>query len=180
MEAQHPGLSAAACSRCPCLLCTSPHSVHAAFIFLQDAGAIAGLEVLRIINEPTAAAIAYGLDKKTKGAKHSEHNVLIFGELRSLSGAHRVESQGAGGSAACLPRSASSPRSAQQRLIHPGPCLPLVGLQIWAAAPLMCPCCPSMRASSRCAALRCTAAPAVLAFGPGPKDREAGLQMPSS
>ena len=29
---------------------------------------IAGLEVLRIINEPTAAAIAYGLDKKTKGA----------------------------------------------------------------------------------------------------------------
>jgi hypothetical protein len=34
---------------------------------LQDAGMIAGLEVLRIINEPTAAAIAYGLDKKTKG-----------------------------------------------------------------------------------------------------------------
>ena len=33
----------------------------------QDAGMIAGLEVLRIINEPTAAAIAYGLDKKTKG-----------------------------------------------------------------------------------------------------------------
>ena len=30
---------------------------------LQDAGVIAGLEVLRIINEPTAAAIAYGLDK---------------------------------------------------------------------------------------------------------------------
>ena len=29
----------------------------------QDAGTIAGLEVLRIINEPTAAAIAYGLDK---------------------------------------------------------------------------------------------------------------------
>ena len=47
--------------------------------YCQDAGAIAGLEVLRIINEPTAAAIAYGLDKKTKGAKHSEHNVLIFG-----------------------------------------------------------------------------------------------------
>lgn len=40
----------------------------------KDAGAIAGLEVLRIINEPTAAAIAYGLDKKGKG----EHNVLIF------------------------------------------------------------------------------------------------------
>jgi heat shock 70kDa protein 1/2/6/8 len=39
----------------------------------KDAGAIAGLNVLRIINEPTAAAIAYGLDKK--GA---ERNVLIF------------------------------------------------------------------------------------------------------
>ena len=40
----------------------------------KDAGAIAGLNVLRIINEPTAAAIAYGLDKKGKG----ERNVLIF------------------------------------------------------------------------------------------------------
>ena len=33
----------------------------------KDAGRIAGLEVLRIINEPTAAALAYGLDKKTTG-----------------------------------------------------------------------------------------------------------------
>jgi molecular chaperone DnaK len=33
----------------------------------KDAGKIAGLEVLRIINEPTAAALAYGLDKKTTG-----------------------------------------------------------------------------------------------------------------
>jgi len=41
----------------------------------KDAGVIAGLNVLRIINEPTAAAIAYGLDKK-KGA--AECNVLIF------------------------------------------------------------------------------------------------------
>merc|ERR1712004_346219 len=41
----------------------------------KDAGVIAGLNVLRIINEPTAAAIAYGLDKK-KGEKES--NVLIF------------------------------------------------------------------------------------------------------
>lgn len=40
----------------------------------KDAGSIAGLNVLRIINEPTAAAIAYGLDKKGKGEK----NVLIF------------------------------------------------------------------------------------------------------
>merc|ERR1711884_252567 len=41
----------------------------------KDAGVIAGLNVLRIINEPTAAAIAYGLDKK-KGA--GEKNILIF------------------------------------------------------------------------------------------------------
>src|SRR5882757_7245484 len=40
----------------------------------KDAGAIAGLNVMRIINEPTAAAIAYGLDKKVSG----ERNVLIF------------------------------------------------------------------------------------------------------
>src|ERR1700721_1013534 len=33
----------------------------------KDAGAIAGLEVLRIINEPTAAALAYGLEKKGQG-----------------------------------------------------------------------------------------------------------------
>jgi len=40
----------------------------------KDAGTIAGLNVLRIINEPTAAAIAYGLDKKGAG----EMNVLIY------------------------------------------------------------------------------------------------------
>merc|ERR1711871_1219012 len=40
----------------------------------KDAGTIAGLNVMRIINEPTAAAIAYGLDKKASG----ERNVLIF------------------------------------------------------------------------------------------------------
>lgn len=39
----------------------------------KDAGAIAGLNVLRIINEPTAAAIAYGLDKKSEVAR----NILI-------------------------------------------------------------------------------------------------------
>ena len=37
------------------------------------AGVIAGLNVVRIINEPTAAAIAYGLDKKG-----SEQNILVF------------------------------------------------------------------------------------------------------
>ncbi|CCF51027.1 hypothetical protein NDA18_006015 [Ustilago nuda] len=40
----------------------------------KDAGAIAGLDVLRIINEPTAAAIAYGLDSKSS----TEKNVLIY------------------------------------------------------------------------------------------------------
>merc|ERR1712158_6765 len=40
----------------------------------KDAGTIAGMNILRIINEPTAAAIAYGLDKKSDGEK----NILIF------------------------------------------------------------------------------------------------------
>jgi heat shock 70kDa protein 1/2/6/8 len=40
----------------------------------KDAGTIAGLEVLRIINEPTAASIAYGLDKQ----KEEEKNILVF------------------------------------------------------------------------------------------------------
>merc|ERR1719324_2041820 len=40
----------------------------------KDAGAICGLNVLRIINEPTAAALAYGLDSKEKGAK----TVLVY------------------------------------------------------------------------------------------------------
>lgn len=53
----------------------------------KDAGAIAGLNVLRIINEPTAAALAYGLDKKEKEGggrgeggkeKEKEINALIF------------------------------------------------------------------------------------------------------
>ncbi|MEM3373643.1 MAG: Hsp70 family protein, partial [Candidatus Woesearchaeota archaeon] len=39
----------------------------------KDAGEIAGLEVVRIINEPTAAALAYGLDKSDK-----EHKILVF------------------------------------------------------------------------------------------------------
>lgn len=43
----------------------------------KDAGQIAGLDILRIINEPTAAAIAYGLDKKESG-DNSEKNILIF------------------------------------------------------------------------------------------------------
>jgi len=39
----------------------------------KDAGVIAGLNVLRIINEPTAAAIAYGMDKKS-----GEKNIIVF------------------------------------------------------------------------------------------------------
>lgn len=39
----------------------------------KEAGQIAGLEVLRIVNEPTAAALAYGLDKGS-----SEHTILVF------------------------------------------------------------------------------------------------------
>merc|ERR1740130_676663 len=39
----------------------------------KDAGAISGMRVMRIINEPTAAAIAYGLDKKG-----GEKNILVF------------------------------------------------------------------------------------------------------
>jgi len=42
----------------------------------KDAGTIAGLDVLRIINEPTAAALAYGLDKKGMGPK--KQTILVF------------------------------------------------------------------------------------------------------
>eukprot|EP00282_Hemiselmis_andersenii_P016132 CAMPEP_0114129818 /NCGR_PEP_ID=MMETSP0043_2-20121206/11678_1 /TAXON_ID=464988 /ORGANISM="Hemiselmis andersenii, Strain CCMP644" /LENGTH=603 /DNA_ID=CAMNT_0001223119 /DNA_START=14 /DNA_END=1824 /DNA_ORIENTATION=+ len=42
----------------------------------KDAGSIAGLQVMRIINEPTAAALAYGLDRVSSG--QSERKVLIF------------------------------------------------------------------------------------------------------
>jgi molecular chaperone DnaK (HSP70) len=52
--------------------CADPVSPKAT----KDAGSIAGLNVLRIINEPTAAAIAYGLDKKKE--KAGEANILIF------------------------------------------------------------------------------------------------------
>jgi len=43
----------------------------------KDAGLISGIDVRRIINEPTAAAIAYGLDKKSKSGD-KEKNVLVF------------------------------------------------------------------------------------------------------
>ena len=44
----------------------------------KDAGKIAGLNVIRIINEPTAAAIAYGLNAKNKNGNDDDANVLIF------------------------------------------------------------------------------------------------------
>ena len=40
----------------------------------KDAGTIAGLNVLRIVSEPTAAALAYGLDKVSSG----EQNIIVF------------------------------------------------------------------------------------------------------
>ena len=44
----------------------------------KDAGRIAGLEVKRIINEPTAAALAYGLDKKEKNQKTGDMKVAVY------------------------------------------------------------------------------------------------------
>ncbi|PNX57526.1 heat shock protein, partial [Trifolium pratense] len=41
-----------------------------------DAGAIAGLNVLRVMNEPTAAAVAYGLDKRTNCVE--QRNIFVF------------------------------------------------------------------------------------------------------
>ncbi|EHB12063.1 Heat shock cognate 71 kDa protein [Heterocephalus glaber] len=49
----------------------------------KDAGTIAGLNVLRIINEPTAAAIAYGLDKKCKHKKDISENKRAVRRLRT-------------------------------------------------------------------------------------------------
>lgn len=40
----------------------------------KDAGQIAGLNILRVVNEPTAAALAYGLDKDAK-----ERNIIVYG-----------------------------------------------------------------------------------------------------
>lgn len=53
-------------------MCSSPECVN----YMVSPGVIAGLDVMRIINEPTAAAIAYGLDKKSTSV--GESNVLIF------------------------------------------------------------------------------------------------------
>lgn len=56
-----------------CCLCFAAYFNDAQRQATKDAGTIAGLHVARIINEPTAAAIAYGLDKKSK-----EMNILVF------------------------------------------------------------------------------------------------------
>ncbi|KAM0028226.1 putative Heat shock protein 70 family [Helianthus debilis subsp. tardiflorus] len=44
----------------------------------KEAGSLAGLNVLRLINEPTAAAIAYGLDHMADQTWHNDKNVLVF------------------------------------------------------------------------------------------------------
>ena len=49
----------------------------------KDAGKIAGLEVLRIINEPTAAALAYGLDKKKTGTSRCTTSAAAPSTCRS-------------------------------------------------------------------------------------------------
>lgn len=55
----------------------------------KDAGTIAGLEVLRIINEPTAAAIAYGLDKKVgEQAAHTYHLCVCVWQLSERQRVH--------------------------------------------------------------------------------------------
>jgi endoplasmic reticulum chaperone BiP len=71
---------------CPGLCVARPNcwgnpSTHSAADFndaqrqaTKDAGTIAGLQILRIINEPTAAAIAYGLDKKSK----TESRIIVY------------------------------------------------------------------------------------------------------
>lgn len=62
-------------SALPCRLCPdSKNTITRAQCLSpqQDAGTISGMSVKRIINEPTAAAIAYGLDKK------GEQNILVF------------------------------------------------------------------------------------------------------
>merc|ERR1719313_1311386 len=51
----------------------------------KDAGAIAGLNVMRIINEPTAAAIAYGLDKKSNMASSATSSSSTSGAGPSTS-----------------------------------------------------------------------------------------------
>jgi molecular chaperone DnaK len=49
-------------------------------VVTQNAGAIAGLDVRRIINEPTAAALAYGLDKKAAEKAAAEAAAAAEGE----------------------------------------------------------------------------------------------------
>ena len=61
-------------SVCDCVITVPAYFNDSQRQATKDAGIIAGLNVLRIINEPTAAAIAYGLEQKSTGEK----NVLIF------------------------------------------------------------------------------------------------------
>ena len=54
------------------------HELNIDVVCIQDAGQIAGLNVLRVINEPTAAALAYGMDKTDDKVHFFTHlNMLI-------------------------------------------------------------------------------------------------------
>jgi molecular chaperone DnaK len=71
----------------------------------KDAGRIAGLEVKRIINEPTAAALAYGLDKS--GGKDRKIAVYDLGGGPSTSRSSRSRKSTARSSSRCWPRTAT-------------------------------------------------------------------------
>ena len=75
----HAVVTVPACAFFLALLDENPSHISVDFNDAQrqatkDAGTIAGLQILRIINEPTAAAIAYGLDKKSK----SESRIIVY------------------------------------------------------------------------------------------------------
>ena len=75
----HAVVTVPACTSQLTLINESPSHISVDFNDAQrqatkDAGTIAGLQILRIINEPTAAAIAYGLDKKSE----SESKIIVY------------------------------------------------------------------------------------------------------
>jgi heat shock protein 1/8 len=74
----------------------------------KDAGSIAGLNVLRIINEPTAAAIAYGLDKKVRDAAPKMNLNLIWWRRWRRHDRTRVHASRGNVATASVPRRATS------------------------------------------------------------------------
>ncbi|KAI8330578.1 heat shock protein 70 family [Chlamydoabsidia padenii] len=61
-----------------CVITVPAYFNHAQRQATKDAGTIAGLEVLQIINEPTSAALAYGLQHQNNEEKHNNHHVLVY------------------------------------------------------------------------------------------------------